>query len=62
MLAIQDVTRRCAPWFAASVGDIGTLRTEDNNDLMPAVQAATAGAPAPTRTQATAQVVAAATT
>lgn len=62
VLAIQDVTRRCAPWFAASVGDIRMLRIEDNNDLMPAVQAATAGAPAAARTQATPQVAAAATT
>jgi virulence-associated protein VapD len=36
VLAVQEVTRRCA-WFRAAVIDIRMLRIEENNDLMPAV-------------------------
>lgn len=40
VLAIMDVTQKCAPWFAVSVRDVRMLRIEDNNDLLPAVRRA----------------------
>ncbi len=39
VLASQELAREL-PWFAASVRDIRMLRIEENNDLMPAVEAA----------------------
>ena len=39
VLASQQLAREL-PWFAASVRDIRMLRIEENNDLMPAVEAA----------------------
>src|SRR3954451_16153317 len=44
VLAAQDLARSL-PWFAAAVRDIRMLRIEELNDLMPAVQQATAGPP-----------------
>lgn len=41
VLAAQDLARSL-PWFAISVRDIRMLRIEELNDLMPAVQRATA--------------------
>jgi virulence-associated protein VapD len=38
VLAVQDLTRQFS-WFASSVRDIRMLRIEDNNDLMPAIDA-----------------------
>jgi virulence-associated protein VapD len=38
VLAVQDLTQRL-PWFAPSVSDIRMLRIEENNDLMPAIEA-----------------------
>jgi len=38
VLAVQQL-RQTYPWFAASVRDIRMLRIEENNDLMPAVEA-----------------------
>jgi virulence-associated protein VapD len=38
VLAVQDLSRRL-PWFPVSVRDIRMLRIEENNDLLPAVQA-----------------------
>ena len=38
VLAVQDLARRY-DWFQPSVRDIRMLRIEDNNDLMPAVEA-----------------------
>jgi virulence-associated protein VapD len=39
VLAAQALAERL-PWFAASVRDIRMLRIEENNNLMPAVEAA----------------------
>lgn len=41
MMAAMDLARSL-PWFAASVRDIRMLRIEELNDLLPAVQQATA--------------------
>lgn len=41
VLAVMDIASKYA-WFAPSVKDIRMLRIEDNSDLMPAVQKATA--------------------
>lgn len=38
VLAVQDLARKFS-WFSPSVRDIRMLRIEDNNDLMPAVEA-----------------------
>ena len=38
VLAVQDLSREYV-WFTPSVRDIRMLRIEDNNDLMPAVEA-----------------------
>jgi virulence-associated protein VapD len=38
VLAVQDLARQFS-WFSASVRDIRMLRIEENNDLMPAVEA-----------------------
>lgn len=46
MLAVVDLTKRCAPWFSASVTDIRMLRIEDNNDLLPVVAMAAGSQPA----------------
>ena len=42
VLAIQRLTREL-PWFAASARDVRMLRIEENNDLRPAIDAATMG-------------------
>lgn len=42
VLAVMDIASKY-DWFAPSVKDIRMLRIEDNNDLMPAVQRASAG-------------------
>jgi virulence-associated protein VapD len=39
VLAAIDLSRQL-PWFAISVRDIGMLRIEEQNDLLPAVQQA----------------------
>ena len=39
VLAVQELTSRF-DWFSPSVRDIRMLRIEDNNDLMPAIDAA----------------------
>lgn len=39
VLAVMDLAKN-NPWFGPSVTDIRMLRIEDNNDLMPAVKAA----------------------
>lgn len=36
VLAVQDMAQKLE-WFAVSVRDIGMLRIEENNDLIPAV-------------------------
>lgn len=38
VLAVQRLTK-AYPWFAAAVRDIRMLRIEDNNDLLPAIEA-----------------------
>lgn len=42
VLAVQELTRAFT-WFEASVRDIRMLRIEENNDLMPAIEAAGGG-------------------
>ncbi len=38
VLAMQELTQRF-PWFTTCVRDIRMLRIEENNDLIPAIQA-----------------------
>lgn len=38
ILAVQSIAKRF-PWFSASLKNIQMFRIEDNNDLMPAVDA-----------------------
>lgn len=40
VLAVAQLTRQF-PWFAAAVRDIRMLRIEEDNDLRPAIEAAT---------------------
>jgi virulence-associated protein VapD len=44
VLAVQDLTHQFS-WFAGSVRDIRMLRIEENNDLMPAIDAVRAATP-----------------